>query len=392
MPHIPALPVSHPQQSSGRICSETPPRWMGRACELDGSVYLADAGPVPALRYHNPSNVHPPRAVPVSVPKHNEHDPMSSTLARRYSHIGNNDVAAVPDSFANSKVSAVMQAPDGSKDLRSSLSSLGDELQQTVLGPTATISSNLRDPPLPFIMDQSSTPTPSSASTIGTGPSVSRTLARSSATRGGAHSHGSKEFPNYPSRSLPLPEGLSRQQICQNYPNHLHGDTLMRVVYGRGGEHGLWTGKDIWDACPVDGRNHATNSRPHNYLEQRIRRAEVEALDPGQALPRQKRTRKNCGDASPQESDDLQMTPPAKRIWPMHVSDDGLQPISKPALLNTLSHDNYPSRAPQVRQSIDNGWAAAETSRATFQSPETDASVQIDGDSRARMWGSIRLH
>src|SRR5205085_11072804 len=108
------------------------------------------------------------------------------------------------------------------------------------------------------------------------------------------------------------------------------------------------------------------------------------ALDAGQALPRQKRTRKNCGEASPDGSDDLQMAPPAKRNWPMRVSDDGLQPITKPALLNTSSHDNYPSRAPQVRQSIDNGWAAAETSRATFRSPRSDASVQIDGDSRAK--------
>jgi hypothetical protein len=51
----------------------------------------------------------------------------------------------------------------------------------------------------------------------------------------------------------------------------------------------------------------------------------------------------------------VQMTPPAKRIWPTHVSKDDLQLISKPTLPNTLSRDNHPSQAPQVRQSTNKG-------------------------------------
>lgn len=161
VPYIPALSVNHQQQSSDMIRSETQPRWMGRACGLDGSVHITNAGVVPALRHHSPSNTQRPRAGRVSLPKENGHNLMLPALTQCNSKIGNTDITAVPASFSNSQISAGMQAPGGPKDLGSSKPSLSDWLQQTselLLDPRATTSSSLRHAPPPFIMHQSLAP------------------------------------------------------------------------------------------------------------------------------------------------------------------------------------------------------------------------------------------
>lgn len=370
VPYIPALSVNHQQQSSDMVRSEKRPRWMGRAWGLDGSVHIANADVVPVLRHHSLSNTQRPRTGRVSLPKENGHNPMSPALTQCNSNIGNTDTTTVLASFSNSRISAGMQAPGGLKDLGSSKPSLGDWLRQTselLLDPRATTSSSLRHAPPPLIMRQYLTQAQSSVSTLGTSPSASGTSTHSSTTRGGGHCRGSKDFPNYPSRSTSLPVELSRQQICQSYPNHLHGDTLLRVVYGRGGEQGVWSGKDIWDACPVNGRNYPTHSRPHNYLEQRIRRAEIEASDASQAVPRLKKTKSNCGDATPDEYEGGQTNPPSKRIRLTHVSKDDLQLGHRSALPNTLPND--PAQGFQVLQNTSHGRAKAEAARTVFHSP-----------------------
>ena len=91
------------------------------------------------------------------------------------------------------------------------------------------------------------------ASTAGAARSVVRNSNPRTTSRGRRRIREAGDFDNYPPASQPLSAGLSRQQICRDYPNHLKGDILLRVVKGQGGEQGRWSARDIWDACPAAG-------------------------------------------------------------------------------------------------------------------------------------------
>ena len=82
-------------------------------------------------------------------------------------------------------------------------------------------------------------------------------------------------FSAYPKEDTPLPLGITLRQICQDYPNHLHGSVLDQFREAK------WNGHEIWDACRPNGRlnNQITTSkvRPWNYLEGRMRRAKLQS-------------------------------------------------------------------------------------------------------------------
>lgn len=92
------------------------------------------------------------------------------------------------------------------------------------------------------------------------------------------------DFPNHPPRTQPLSSQLSGRQIRHSYPNHLHGETLLRVV----NDPPRWNAEMVWNHCPTDGR-HASSARPYMYFRHRMHaaeeetavRQEVDALHPG---------------------------------------------------------------------------------------------------------------
>jgi hypothetical protein len=163
-----------------------------------------------------------------------------------YPHLSTNEAAGLQAPFSSPHISAGLQVPSGS-EVSSPL----------FFGTTTTTPASFRAS-LPPAKPMRQPHAVSCATTFNTRTNLSAPPppARSTITRGWGHGQGSKDFESHPPRSQPLPVGLSRRQICRRYPNYLHGDTLLRVVYGRGGEQGLWTGKDIWHACPENGRNH----------------------------------------------------------------------------------------------------------------------------------------
>lgn len=168
---------------------------------------------------------------------------MPPDLTQYYSHLSSNDVAGTRATFSSFQVSGGMQAPRGSKDLNSSPPSVHHGSQENLrlfFGTITKTPASLRASiPPALIMRHSAAVTWVTASNTGTTSSTSPLPTRSSTTEGRGRGSGSKDFQNCPPRSQPLPVGLSRQQICRSYPNHLYGNTLLRVVYGSRREQGL---------------------------------------------------------------------------------------------------------------------------------------------------------
>lgn len=326
VPHMPGSAANHPQQPSSMIRPSTRPTWMGQEYGLGDSVHTTHLGAIPALRYHGPSKLPPSRVLQAHVPISKGQNFMPPDLIQHHSHLSSNDFAGVPARFSNFQASAGTQAPCRSQDTNSSQPSVSygsQESSSLSFGTTAMTPASLPGSlPAASIMQQPLPATSVAASNTETFSSTNPHSSRSSISKGRGHGRVSKDFENYPPRSQPLPEGLSRREICRSYPNHLHGDILLRIVRGSGGEQRSWSGKDVWDECPADGRHCATNGRPHNYLEQRIRRADIEASESGQAVRYQERTRRSCDDVYPAEgAEDRQMSPPPNRLRLTHVSD-----------------------------------------------------------------------
>jgi hypothetical protein len=74
------------------------------------------------------------------------------------------------------------------------------------------------------------------------------------------------ENTTFPSRQEQLPPGLTLTQICQDYPNHLHGRGLRPFMEAR------WSARNIWEAMRDNAQISASKRRPWNRFERRIGR------------------------------------------------------------------------------------------------------------------------
>jgi len=70
----------------------------------------------------------------------------------------------------------------------------------------------------------------------------------------------------YPASTDALPLGLTLDEVCQRYPNHVWG-TMLRVFESEG-----WEAEKIWSALPEDCRHDTSKVRPWNYLQQAMGR------------------------------------------------------------------------------------------------------------------------
>lgn len=77
-----------------------------------------------------------------------------------------------------------------------------------------------------------------------------------------------RENLNYPRRHVILPVGLSLDEMCSIYPNHVHGDGLRLFIT----EEGWNSGERIWRCLPQDFRLKGAATRPWNYLQQNLAR------------------------------------------------------------------------------------------------------------------------
>ncbi|KAK5304745.1 hypothetical protein LTR99_003810 [Exophiala xenobiotica] len=77
---------------------------------------------------------------------------------------------------------------------------------------------------------------------------------------------GNDAWRRYRPSNATIPAGLSLEDICRQYPNHVWG-TGLRLFEAEG-----WKAKRIWDALPPDGRNQGAGIRPWNYLQARVGR------------------------------------------------------------------------------------------------------------------------
>ncbi len=77
---------------------------------------------------------------------------------------------------------------------------------------------------------------------------------------------GNDAWKRYRPANATIPAGLTLEDICRRYPNHVWG-TGLRLFEAEG-----WKAKRIWDALPPDGRNEGAGIRPWNYLQARVGR------------------------------------------------------------------------------------------------------------------------
>jgi hypothetical protein len=78
------------------------------------------------------------------------------------------------------------------------------------------------------------------------------------------HAHGPHELLAYPPNRQQLPAGLSLDQICKDYPNHLWGETLRPFIDAN------WNARKIWEALRDNAKESASIKRPWNKLEHRL--------------------------------------------------------------------------------------------------------------------------
>jgi hypothetical protein len=390
VPLIPTFSDSHQQQPSGMSRPGTYSVLMGHDYGLAGFVPVANVGVVPVLRYSRQSDVQPPRALQARalqapLPTRNELNHTLHGWTPNYSQPLAHDPAAVQASgnrapYPNYQFSGGMQAPGRFENPRISQPSVGRGSQASsslFYGRAAMTPASLRAcVPSPSALPQARITTIATPTTIGTAASTIAPTARSSATSAGGSGRGSVHFDNYPPPSKPLPAGLSREAICRHYPNHLHGETLLRVVHGRGEEKGLWKGRQIWDHCPPDGRNYAPNSRHHNYFEQRIRRAEGEASDQGQELLNPRSTKRGRdGLQSDEVAEQGWKEPLSKRQMPAVESNTSSHYRPWSAMPESVSHSPTTPQGPRNSQSMSNVPLNTEAHRTASQSAEGVADI-----------------
>ena len=95
------------------------------------------------------------------------------------------------------------------------------------------------------------------------GDLVPRTRYRIRIERGRAGKDARDQYP--PSNEV-IPAGLTLEEICRRYPNHVWGTGLRLFM------HELMNAEAIWKATPENVRHDGFKIRPHNYLQQAIGR------------------------------------------------------------------------------------------------------------------------
>lgn len=281
VPHTPAGAIDPPTTAVWQGPSRYTPCVVGRDYWLDGFGRVTTVGPAPALRYTGSSNVQLPLALHAPPSIYSGHSAVLHDMTHYYPHLNTNEAAGLQAPFSSPHISAGLQVPGGSNNLNSSqppVDSRSQESSPLFFGTTAMTLASFRNTlphasPMLSLWQQPLLP----RSTLGQKVSALPPRPRSSTTRGGVHGRGSKGFENYPPRSEPLPLGLSRPQICWGYPNHLHGDILLRVVYGCGQEQGLGLGRIFGtlalrtvDITPLTAVHTTTWSRELGGLRQKL--------------------------------------------------------------------------------------------------------------------------
>ena len=368
---------------------------MGHDHEQDGFTHVADVDAVPALAHIGTWHAQPPQAQQAPLHVHNQQDTMLGNLTvpqnltrSREPRLPENATtvqasggrAPLPDFRSPADVqisggfeySSVTQPPTGYESYTDSeFFAIGMTLPATRPTPLAPLST----------MPQPLTAASAPGSTTGTAPSTVSTPTRTSTTRRQESSHSVQEFANYPPSSQPLPAGLSRQQFCQNYPNHLRGRSLLRVHYGQGDEEGLWNGHDMWRACPTDGK-HNNSYRPQNYLEHELARTKKEASSGSQAEQRSGKA-KRSRESSTNDVEQEEEGPAPKRPRPAEGADSSVLHGSQRAVSSIVPHPGHHAHTFSARQDTNITLGNYAGRRFVPQPPEEAATVHIDRSPRS---------
>ena len=385
------LPVSAfaQQQPSGKTVAYPSPSWMGNDVSLERNTHVANLNPVPRLNHSGASSYQPYQTWQAQQSALSGHNAMAPNLTPLYSqptahNMATGQVHGRQAPFPNFRQFDDMQRAGSSGTLRASQTSIshGSRVNPQLFFGTNSTTSVPIQPPSGYTSTIPHTGTGSPASAAETtrtvGPNPAPSTPRQSSTREGTgRSRGGEvaDFVNYPPPSQPLPAGISREQICRNYPNHLHGDTLLRVVHGEGEEGERWGGKKIWDNCPIDGRRNA-KTRPHNYLEARILRTQSEASGGGQAV-RGSGRRNRSRDAIVSEEDDadeqrgLSLKRP-RLAEGQHLSS---QYRAQSALPGLVPHIGASQWRLQARHDASNGSVTAGARRAEFVAADEKTNI-----------------
>jgi hypothetical protein len=127
-----------------------------------------------------------------------------------------------------------------------------------------------------------------------------------------------------------------------------------------------------------------SNSRPHNYLEQRIQRAEIEASGGGHVMRHPERTKRRRDNSTPDEdAGDRETSCPSRRLMSTPSSGSNFQFSTRPAMTKMASYKNGPPRMLQVLENMSDASIDAGARPAMFKSPEVGADVQNQGIHRS---------
>lgn len=76
--------------------------------------------------------------------------------------------------------------------------------------------------------------------------------------------HGQGELVDFPPYKEELPTGISLEQICQDYPNHIKGRYLRRFI------NDGWNARKIWATMKESAKESRSSTRPWNKFEHRL--------------------------------------------------------------------------------------------------------------------------